>query len=507
MRNPQRRINHMNDLGASSMTTTNRISSTLRSALLPLVAALVLASCASTADVSSGVTTPAQFKEQATAQGATPPAAVQADGAWWRAFNDSELNALVERAAVANTSVQQAAARLAEARAIARAVDSDRAVQVGVGAGGIRGAGLDRGNGSPNPNSIFSAGATVSYEIDLFGRLSGASNAAALDAQSREALLQSTRLLVQTEVAQSYLALRALDDERAIVRETVEAYRGTLTLTQSRYRAGDLAELDVVRVQTELASNESDALALDRQRAQLEHALAVLAGDVPSQFSVGTAEWKTALPSIPAGLPSTVLERRPDIAAAQRTAQAAQARVGVAKAAYFPTFSLTGAGGYASADLGNLLEWSARSWGIGALASLPILDGGRREAGVKGASAQLDGALASYREQVLVAFREVEDQLAALRLLDEQSTVQARAVASARRATVLSDARYRNGYVSQLDLLDARRSELQNRRQALQVKSAQYQATVALIRALGGGWEVPVAVGDGAGKALVAGAQ
>jgi len=471
--------------------TTNRISSTLRGALLPLVAALVLAGCASTAELSSGVATPAQFKENAAATvAATTAAPAQADGAWWRAFNDSTLDALVERAAVNNTSVQQAAARLAEARAIARTVDADRSVQVGLGAGANRGAGLDRGNGSKTPGTLITAGANVSWEFDLFGRLSGASNAAALDAGSREALLRSARLAVQAEVAQSYLSLRALDDERAIVRETVEAYRGTLSLTERRFRAGDLAELDVARVQTEMASTESDALALDRQRAQLEHALAVLTGDVASQFELRSADWTTALPSIPAGLPSTVLERRPDVAAAQRTMQAAQSRVGVAKAAWFPSIALTGAGGYASPDLGDLFKWSARSWGVGALMSLPLLDGGRREAGVQGASAQLDGALASYREQVLVAFREVEDQLSALRLLEEQSAVQARAVASAKRATVLSDARYRNGYVSQLDLLDARRSELRNRRQALQVKSAQYQATVGLIRALGGGWDV-----------------
>ncbi|RZI94991.1 MAG: efflux transporter outer membrane subunit, partial [Variovorax sp.] len=398
--------------------------------------------------------------------------------------------ALVERAAVNNTSVQQAAARLAEARAIARTVDADRSVQVGLGAGANRGAGLDRGNGSKVPGTLITAGANVSWEVDLFGRLSGASNAAGLDAASREALLHSAKLAVQAEVAQSYLALRALDDERVIVRETVGAYRDTLNLTERRYRAGDLAELDVARVQTEVAATESDALALDRQRAQLEHALAVLTGDVASQFELRSAAWTTALPSIPAGLPSTVLERRPDVAAAQRTMQAAQARVGVAKAAWFPTIALTGAGGYASPDLGDLFKWSARSWGIGALMSLPLLDGGRREAGVQGASAQLDGALAGYREQVLVAFRDVEDQLSAIRLLEQQSAVQARAVASAQRATVLSDARYRNGYVSQLDLLDARRSELRNRRQALQVKSAQYQATVGLIRALGGGWDV-----------------
>ncbi|WP_036594050.1 efflux transporter outer membrane subunit [Ottowia thiooxydans] len=462
------------------------VTAPLRSALLPLVAALVLAGCASTAQVATDITTPAQFKEQpVNTAGATAP--VQAAGDWWRAFNDPTLDAVVERAAVSNTSIQQAAARLAEARAIARTVDSDRSVQVGLGAGANRQAGLDR-NQSNKPSTMLNAGASISYELDLFGKLAGASNAATLDVQSRESLLQSARLLVQAETAQTYLALRALDAERALVREQVEAYSDTLRLTERRVRAGDLAELDLARVKTELAATESEAIALERQRTLLEHALAVLTGEFASNFELPTTEWSTALPNIPAGVPSTVLERRPDVIAAQKTVQAAQARVGVAQTAWFPSIALTGSGGSASSDLSDLFKWSARSWGIGALLSLPILDGGRREAGVKGASAQLDGALASYREQVLIAFREVEDQLSSLRLLREQSAVQTMAVASARRATVLSDSRYRNGYVSQLDLLDARRSELRNRRQALQVKSAQYQATVGLIRALGGGW-------------------
>jgi multidrug efflux system outer membrane protein len=454
--------------------------------LLPLIAALVLAGCASVAELPATPPAPAQFKEAAaTPAGATAPA--RSAGDWWSAFNDPVLDDLVKRAAANNTSIQQAAARLAEARALARSVDSDRSVQVGLGGGASRAQGLDR-NQSNRPSTLLNAGASVSYELDLFGRLSGASNAATLDAQGSAALLQSAQLLVQAEVAQNYLTLRALDDERALMRDTVEAYRDTLRLTERRERAGDLAELDVVRVQTEVASTESDALALDRQRALVEHALAVLTGEAASQFSLPSGEWRTALPQIPAGLPSTVLQRRPDVAAAQKTVMAAQARVGVAQTAWFPSISLTGGGGYASPELGDLFKWSARSWGIGALLSLPILDGGRREAGVQSASAQLDGALASYRSQVLVAFREVEDQLASLRLLDEQSVVQARAVSSSARATSLSDTRYRNGYISQLDLLDARRSELRNRRQALQVRSAQYQATVGLIRALGGGW-------------------
>jgi multidrug efflux system outer membrane protein len=239
-----------------------------------------------------------------------------------------------------------------------------------------------------------------------------------------------------------------------------------------------------------VSATESEALALDRARAELEHALAVLVGEPASSFELPAGEWSTALPAIPAGVPSVVLARRPDVSAAQRSMLAAQKRIGIAEAAWFPSLSLTASGGFASPELGDLLQWSARSWGIGALLSLPLFDGGRRKAGVQNAQAELDASLAIYRDQVLVAFRDVEDQLSALRLLSQQADAQSRAVASATRATLLSDTRYRNGYVSQLELLDARRSELRNRRQQLQVRSTQYQATVALVRALGGDWSV-----------------
>ncbi|WP_347626358.1 TolC family protein, partial [Comamonas thiooxydans] len=189
------------------------------------------------------------------------------------------------------------------------------------------------------------------------------------------------------------------------------------------------------------------------------------------------------------GVPATVLARRPDVSAAQASVLAAQARVGVAQAAWFPAITLTGNGGYASPELGDLFKWSARSWGIGALLSLPIFDGGQRAAQEEGARARLEAAVAAQRGQVLAAFREVEDQLSALRLLSGQAHVLGQAVQSSERATHLSDVRYRNGLVSQLELLDARRNELRNRRQALQVRTAQYTATVALIRALGGGWD------------------
>lgn len=460
---------------------------TLRMTLIPMIAALALAGCASVPAIDSAAlpVTPFAFKEAEGRFTMAAPAEAQARGEWWQAFADPVLNELADKAGRNNTSIQIAAARLLQARALVRSADADRSLQAGIGAGAARDA-LPGARGVAA--TTVSAGVNLGYEVDLFGRLAKASSAASLDAEAQAALLQSTRLLVQADVAQTYLALRALDTERALVRATVAAYRDTLRLTERRFAAGDVAELDVVRVLTEVASTESEALALDRRRAELEHALAVLVGEPASTFNIAAADWTTALPVIPAGVPSTVLARRPDVAAAQNSLLAAQQRVGAAKAAWFPALSLTAAGGHASPELSDLFQWSARTWSVGALLALPLLDGGRREAGVQRAQGELDAALGGYRERILTAFRDVEDQLSSLRLLAEQSDAQSRAVTSATRATTLSDSRYRNGLVSQLDLLDAQRSELRNRRQALQVRAAQYQATVGLIRALGGGW-------------------
>lgn len=452
-----------------------------------LFASLLLAGCASTDNLQPGAApaAPAAFKEanQQQTSAATP---TPASGRWWEVFADPQLSELVAQADAANTSIQVAAARLAQARALLSRADAERLPQVAISAAASRGNLGTSGNGGAA--TVLSTGFNASWEPDLFGRLAQASQAAALDAQARAALLQGARLLVQSDVAQSYFALRALDDERALVRYTVAAYRDTLRLTERRHAAGDVAELDVARVQADVASTESQALALDRRRAQLEHALAVLVGELPSSFTLAEAPWRTALPVVPAGLPSTVLTRRPDVTAAQHSMQAAQARAGVARSAWFPDLALTASGGLASTELNQLFKASARSWGLGALLSLPVLDGGRREAGVQAANAQWDAAAASYREQVLVAFQDVEDQLSALHLLDRQAQAQAQAVQAATRATVLSGTRYRNGLVSQLELLDAQRGELGKRREAVQLQAARYQATVGLIRALGGGW-------------------
>jgi len=456
-----------------------------------LVTALVLAGCATAPEIdpASLPTTPVAFKEGDGRWTRATPAEAQPRGQWWKAFNDPALDELIARADRGNTELQVAAARLAQAQASLKAANADRLPFLGLGAAAFRERGLpDLPAGSP-PVTLTTVGATLGYEADLFGRLASAAKAAKLDAQSREGLVQSTRLAVQATVAQTYLALRAVDTERALVRGTVTTYLETLKLTERRFGAGDVAELDVTRARTEVAATESEALALDRRRAELEHALAVLVGEPASTFQLRESAWDTALPIVPAGVPGTVLARRPDVSAAQLSLMAAQQRVGVAKAAWFPSVTLTATGGQASTDISDLFKWSARAWTVGALLSMPIFDGGRRQAGIDNASAEMDIAVARYREQVLGAFRDVEDQLSALHLLAEQADAQARAVTAASRTTALSGTRYRNGLVSQLELLDAQRSELRNRRQALAVRSAQYQATVGLVRALGGGWD------------------
>ena len=468
------------------------MTSLFKTSLLPLVAALVLAGCASTSTFTpvAAPAAPTAFKEDGAARFANVgPAEAQPRGAWWTVFSDPVLDDLVLRASANNTDLQQAAARVLAARALLRDAQADLLPQVNASVGASRATIQPGFGGAPGQAAnLGNAGLSASWEPDFFGKLTKTRNAARLDAQSREAALQSTRLIVQSDVAQAYFELRALDAERDIVRQTVAAYADTLRLTERRYQAGDVAELDLARVQAEVAATSSQALALDRDRALHEHALAMLLGELPTAFALAPGDWSGALPGVPAGVPGTVLARRPDVATAQLAMQAAETRAGVARLAWFPDVALTANGGYASTDLGDVFKWSARAWGIGALMSLPVFDGGRRAAGVQTANAQWDIAAASYREQVLGAFRDVEDQLASLRLLADQAGAQKVAVDAATRATVLSDARYRNGLVSQLELLDARRSELANRRVAVQVRAAQYQATVGLIRALGGGW-------------------
>ena len=433
--------------------------------------------------------TPAAFKEadtRASTTGAVTPAS-PANGAWWKAFSDPLLDDLVERSVKGSTSIQIAAARLSQARASARAAGANRMPQAGLNAG-VNRQGGPLINAAGADGNLFNASASLSYELDLVGRLSKAADAATLDAQSSESLLQSARLLVQADLAQNYLALRAIDNERALVRSTARALRETQALVERRHAAGLVPELEVARARAETAATDAEAFALDRRRAEFEHALAFLIGEAPANLDLAAQAWKGVLPVSPPGIPSTVLTRRPDVTAAQRNMTAAQTRVGIAQTAWFPTLSLTASGGYASSELGDVFKLASRAWGIGALLALPLFDGGRREAAVQGATADLELALATYREQILVAFKDVEDQLSALRTLADQAEALEAAVTAAARATEVSESRYKRGLASQLDSLDARRSELRNRRAALAVQSQRYQATVGLVRALGGGW-------------------
>jgi outer membrane protein, multidrug efflux system len=319
--------------------------------------------------------------------------------------------------------------------------------------------------------------------------------AAENDLASNEAFYQSILLSLQADVAQTYFNLRAIDAELQVVRDTVGTREQNVRLLQRRFELGDIGELDLARARTELSTARTDAIGLERSRAQLEHALAVLLGKAPASFALAPAPLADDVPRVPAGLPSTLLERRPDIAAAQRRMVASNARIGVARAAFFPSLNLTGQAGFESNELSNLFNWSSRTWLLGpvfgTMLSLPIFDGGRRRANLDRTWAALDESVADYRQSVLIAFSEVEDNLAGLRVLREQSESTQDSLGSAGRALRLADTRYRAGATSYLDVIDAQRGVLSIRRLEVQIAGARAASTVALIRALGGGWDAP----------------
>ena len=465
--------------------------------LTPLLAALVLAGCAAPAFQQPAVEVPAAFKE-VSSDGKwklAEPAEAQARGTWWKAFNDAALDALVDEATAANQDLAAAAARVKQARALAGIAQADRIPQVGIGAGAQRGAGSSAALGLPAGSpvgsaSLFQASLSARYEVDLFGRVASNVSAAQADAQGSVATFNSVLLALQADVAQTYFRLRATDAERDLLNETVRLREENVRINGRRFALGDIGELDLARAKTELGITQSEAIGLERQRAQLEHALAILLGKPPAAFSAAANPMlaSSMLPAIPAGLPSALIERRPDIAAAQRAMIAANARIGVARAARFPVLALTGAGGGESADLSDVFRWSSRTWLVGAVMSLPLVDGGRGRNNVLRSEAALEEAVANYRQQVLGAFGEVEDNLVGLRTLGGQSEAIEGAAASARRSAELADKLYRSGRSSYLELLDAQRNQANAERTAVQLRGARATTTVALIRALGGGW-------------------
>ncbi|WP_459615897.1 efflux transporter outer membrane subunit [Bordetella sp. 2513F-2] len=477
------------------------------SALLALL--LTLAGCAVGPDYQRPeVATPAAYKEAAalpaSEAGSWQPARPADDtlrGQWWKIFGDAELDALQEQAQRANPSLQAAAARLTQARALLRDARSARAPQVGVGVGPMRQRSSPASEGLPDDGpgtygTLWRGQATVSYEADLFGRVARSVEAANADAAQSAALYRSVLLALQADVAQGYFLLRELDADLQIYRRTVALRQESLDLVQRRYDAGDISELDLARARTELASAQAEATGVERRRASAEHALAVLLGKAPAEFSMPSRPLARVAVEIPAGLPSTLLERRPDIAAAERAMAAANARIGAAQAAFFPRLDITGAAGFESSELGNLFQWSSRTFLLGPLMgtalSLPIFDGGRRQANVERARAVYEEDVAKYRETVLNAFREVEDNLSNLRLLRGQAEAQNQALEASMRAASLSQTQYREGSVSYLDVIEADRSVLLQQRASLQLEAERARSTVDLIRALGGGWDLPL---------------
>jgi outer membrane protein, multidrug efflux system len=458
--------------------------------LVALIFAVALTACAPQSNEPYRLpTTPATFRETDPATRQRAAADTPANGAWWLVFSDPELDELIRRADRTNFTVGLAEARLAEARALQQATAAAQWPTLALSANPSR-AGGTLTNAASGSGPLYVVGANLSYEADLFGRLARESKAASMNTAEREELLRGAKLLVQADIAQTYFALRALDAERALVRGAAASHLKSARLTHGLFRSGLASELTLVRLLAEAEAVAAEALTLDQRRAELEHALAVLVGEPASTFQVAPTNHSASLPNIPPGIPGAVLVRRPDVGAARQAMIAAQIRTGVARDRWLPTLSLTAFGGFASSTLGSLLTGSAAASTLGALLSLPIFDGGRYLAGVAKANAELDAAAATYGQQILVAFKDVEDQLSALRLLASQEAILKRATDAAQRTTALVASNYADGLASQLELLDAERVELRDRRQALLVYAARFQATVGLIKALGGGWDV-----------------
>lgn len=336
--------------------------------------------------------------------------------------------------------------------------------------------------------SNFSLPLVLDYEIDLWGKLRRGIEAAEAETMASESALRQVRLVAQTEVAAQYHELRARDSEIGIFEEAVELRKKSLELNRQRFDAGDTDAVDVSRAETELSATESELIGLRQAREEIENALAVLVGSPSPGFRVASKPLGANPPRIPATLPSELLERRPDIAAAERLMIAENARIGVAKAAFYPSVRLMASGGLESGDVTKLLNYSSRTWGLGPELSLPVFDAGRNKAALARSEARYDETVASYRQTILQAVREVDDALVAISRLSQRATAQQRTVSSAARTVELSLTRYQAGVVDYFEVVDAQRTELDAKQTAVQLELARHLAAISLIRALGGDW-------------------
>ncbi|GJH39193.1 efflux transporter outer membrane subunit [Paraburkholderia hospita] len=468
-----------------------------------------------TATTTDAAATPLPASEAGTWKTAEPAEEAHR-GEWWTIFGDSTLNDLEKQAGDANQNLKAAAARVQESRALTQQARADWFPSFDAGFGPTRERLSPASQFQPNDahvptQTLWRAQVTAAYEVDLFGRVSSNVNAARADQAQSEALFRSVQLALQADVAQNYFQLREFDTQLSLYRQTVTLRENALKLVERRFNEGDINELDVSRARNELATARADAVGVARQRAASEHSLAILLGKAPAEFSFPETPLAPVTARVPAGLPSALLERRPDIAAAERAMAGANARIGLAKSAFFPKLDITGAFGYESTTLGDLFQWSSRAFLLGPFAgtalTVPLFDGGRRKANLANARAKYDEDVAQYRQQVLVAFREVEDNLSDLRLLTDQTREQNDAVNASKRAEHLSQTQYQEGQVAYLDVIDAQRQTLQSQLQLSHLAGTQAVATVNLIRALGGGWgDVKADVGgaDGAQSQQVA---
>lgn len=419
---------------------------------------------------------------------------------WWQMFHDAELNALEAQAVRENQDLKRVVARVSEARALARVSRADRYPKATAGAGfqyDRLSEGTENAPWKVEANS-FTTSLDVSYELDVWGRVRRSIESASSDLAAVATDLDVVLLTLTADVARNYQLLRSLDDEKRVIEATLALRKDATQLQTTRSQAGLINEVDLTRARTELASVEAEWHAIVRDRALVEHALAVLCGQPPSQFAVAAKTAATVPPEIPAGLPSLLLQRRPDVAAAEHRLEAANARIGVAQAAFFPTIKLTGAAGFASADLGALVDWPSRMASFGPSISVPLFQGGRNRANLSAAHARYEQDVAAYRGAVLNAFQEVEDALSELATLAAQAEAVGRAATSARDTVALANERYEQGLSSYLDVLDAERAVLQAERQITQLRGRRAISTILLVKALGGGWSMdhPVAKRD-----------
>jgi NodT family efflux transporter outer membrane factor (OMF) lipoprotein len=468
----------------------NVIISTLPTVLLITVLSTVLSallsSCAVGPDyVKPSVETPTAFKEAAGWKMAEPRDQ-EIRGKWWEIYNDPILNSLQEQVNVSNQNLAQAEARYRQASTL---VQSARASYLPSVTGNVSTSRGNRGTGTlSNTATSHSLSASANWEVDLWGRVRRTVEANEANAQASAADLEATRLSIQAQLAQSYFQLRTTDTQQDLLDRTVADYQRSLQLTQNQYAAGVIPNANVVLAQTQLKTTQAQALDLGIQRAQLEHAIALLVGKPASSFSIDKAPLTSTVPSLPFGMPSNLLERRPDIAAAERRMAAANAQIGVAKSAYYPDLTLGATAGFQSSSMANWLSLPNRFWSVGPALAMTLFDGGARRAQTDQSIAAYDANVAAYRQTVLTGFQEVEDNLAALRILEQEADIQAEALQSARRSVELTTNQYQAGIVNYLNVISVQTTALGNERAALDIQNRRLAASVLLIKALGGGW-------------------